>query len=315
MARDRRFRFAVQLSKAPEGNASSWAAQARKAEDLGYSAILMPDHFDDQFAPVPALAAVAAATARVKVGALVFDNDYRHPLVLAKEAATLDLLSDGRLELGIGAGWMKSDYDDSGISYDPPGVRIERFQEGVAILKGLLESDGPFSFTGKHYKVTDHTSTPRPVQQPRPPLIIGGGGKKVLSFAAKEADIVGINVNLREGMVGPAAAADATPEATRRKVTWVREAAGERFDEIELNTLVGFVVITDEPEKVLEPMASGFGIDPADAPHVPLALVGSVESIEEELHWRREEYGFSYFTVQGDAWEALGPVVSHLSGM
>ena len=134
MARDPRYRFADQLSNAPEGNAGSWAAQARKAEDLGYSAILMPDHFNEQFAPVPALAAVAAATARIKVGALVFDNDYRHPLVLAKEAATLDVLSDGRLELGIGAGWMRSDYDVWGISYDPPGVRIERFQEGVAFL-------------------------------------------------------------------------------------------------------------------------------------------------------------------------------------
>lgn len=315
MPHSRQFRFAAQLSKAPEAKASSWAAQARKAEDLGYSAILMPDHFDDQLAPMPALAAVAAATARIKIGALVFDNDYRHPLMLAKEAATLDLLSDGRLELGVGAGWMKSDYDQSGISYDPPLLRVERFEEGVRILKGLLESDGPFSFSGKYYTVTGHTSTPRPVQTPRPPLIIGGGGKRVLSFAAKEAEIVGINVNLRAGMVGPEAAADATPDATRRKVAWVREAAGDRFGDIELNTLVGFVVITDEPEKVLEPMASGFGIDPADAPHVPLALVGPVEAIEEELHWRREEYGFSYFAVQADAWEALGPVVSQLSGM
>ncbi|HUC35952.1 MAG TPA: TIGR03621 family F420-dependent LLM class oxidoreductase [Acidimicrobiales bacterium] len=314
MAHPRRFRFAAQLSKAPECTASSWSAQARKAEDLGYSAILMPDHFDDQLAPVPALAAAAAATARIKIGALVFDNDYRHPLLLAKEAATLDVLSDGRLELGIGAGWMKSDYDQSGISYDPPGERVERFEEGVRVLKGLLETEGPFSFAGKHYEISDHTATPRPVQRPRPPILIGGGGKRVLSFAAREADIVGVNVNLRSGFVGQEAAADATPDATRRKVGWVRDAAGSRFDDLELNTLIGFAVITDEPEKILEPLASGFGIDAADVPHVPLALVGSVEAIEEELRWRREEYGFSYFAVQSDAWETLGPVVSHLAG-
>jgi probable F420-dependent oxidoreductase len=314
MTYPRHFRFAAQLSRAPDATAASWAEQARKAEGLGYSAILMPDHFDDQLAPMPALSAVAAATERIRIGALVFDNDYRHPLVLAKEAATLDFLSEGRLELGLGAGWMKTDYEQSGISYDAPGVRIDRFEEGVAIVKGLLETDGPFSFSGKHYKVTEHTSTPRPVQRPRPPIIIGGGGKRILTFAARQAEIVGINVNLRTGAVGPEAAADATPDATRRKIGWVKQAAGKRFDDIELNTLVGFVVITDQPQSVLEPMASTFGIDPTDAPHVPLALIGTVSGIEEELRWRREEYGFSYFAVQADAWEALGPVVSKLAG-
>ncbi|MGH9030427.1 MAG: TIGR03621 family F420-dependent LLM class oxidoreductase [Acidimicrobiales bacterium] len=314
MAHPHPFRFAAQLSKAPEETAKSWAEQARKIEDLGYSALLMPDHFDDQFAPVPALASAAAATQSLKIGALVFDNDYRHPLVLAKEAATLDLLSDGRLELGLGAGWMRTDYDQSGISYDPPAVRVERFEEGVAIVKGLLESEGSFSFSGKHYRVSEHSPTPRPAQRPRPPLLIGGGARRVLSIAAREADIVGINVNLRTGVVGPEAAADATPEATRRKVAWVKEAAGNRFSDIELNTLVGFVSITDDPSKILEPMASAFGIDPADAPHVPLALVGSVEGITEELRWRREEYGLSYFAVPQDAWEQLAPVVGRLAG-
>src|SRR5271163_1723466 len=155
MAHQRRFRFAAQLSKAPDGTARSWADQARKAEDLGYSTLLMPDHFGDQLAPIPALVAAADATSTLKVGALVFDNDYRHPLILAKEAATLDLLSDGRLELGLGAGWMKSDYEESGIAYDPPGVRVDRFEEAVAIITGLLESTAPFSFAGRHYCVTD----------------------------------------------------------------------------------------------------------------------------------------------------------------
>src|ERR1700722_14697390 len=168
MAPPRRFRFAAQLSTAPEGGGRSWAEQARKVEDLGFSTLLMPDHFGDQLAPVPALTAAAAATTTLKVGALVFDNDYRHPLILAKEAATLDLLSDGRLELGLGAGWMRSDYEESGIAYDRPGVRVDRFEEAVAIITGLLESEEPFSFSGTHYTVTGHRGTPRPVQRPRP---------------------------------------------------------------------------------------------------------------------------------------------------
>src|ERR1019366_8791467 len=177
MAHARKFRFAAQLSKAPDGTARSWAEQARKAEDLGFSTLLMPDHFGDQLAPVPALMAAADATTTLRVGALVFDNDYRHPLVLAKEAATIDLLSGGRLELGLGAGWMRSDYDESGISYDDPAVRVDRFEEGLAVITGLLEAEGAFSFSGEHYTVTEHTATPRPAQRPRPPLIIGGGGE------------------------------------------------------------------------------------------------------------------------------------------
>ena len=201
----------------------------------------MPDHFGDQLAPVPALAAVAAATSTLRMGALVFCNDYRHPFVLAKEAATLDVLSEGRFELSLGAGWMRSDYDEAGLSYDHPAVRVARFEEAVKVVQGLLRTDGPFSFHGEHYEVLGHTLTPRPVQTPGPPLIIGGGGKRVLSFAARHADIVSINVNLREGTGGAETAADATPERTRTKLAWVKEAAGVRFDDLELNSLIGFV--------------------------------------------------------------------------
>ena len=185
MTHPRKFRFAAQLSKGPDETASSWADQARKAEDLGYSALLVPDHFGDQLAPVPALMAAADATSELRIGTLVFDNDYRHPVVLAKEAATLDFLSGGRLELGLGAGWMRTDYEESGIAYDPPGLRVDRFAEGVAVIAGLLESDGPFSFSGKHYTVTEHHLRPRPVQRPRPPLILGGGGRRVLTIAGR----------------------------------------------------------------------------------------------------------------------------------
>ncbi len=314
MTHPRRFRFAAQLSKAPDGTARSWAEQARKAEDLGYSALLMPDHFGDQLAPVPALMAAADATSELRIGTLVFDNDYRHPLVLAKEAATLDLLSGGRLELGLGAGWMRTDYEESGIAYDAPGVRVDRFAEGVAVVAGLLGSEGAFSFSGRHYTVTDHTLLPRPVQRPRPPLILGGGGRRVLTLAGQLGDIVSINVDLRAGTGGPETAPNASPEATRRKVAWVRDAAGPRFDDIELNCLIGFVMITDDAPSIARAMGPTFGIDPTDALHVPVTLIGTLDEMVEELRWRRQEYGISYFSVEADLWESLAPVVARLAG-
>jgi len=314
MAHPRPFRFAAQLSKAPDATARSWADQARRAEDLGYSTLLMPDHFGDQLAPVPAMMAAAAATTSLRVGALVFDNDYRHPLMLAKEAATIDLLSDGRLELGIGAGWMRSDYEESGMAYDAPAVRVDRFEEGVTVVTGLLEAEGPFSFSGSYYTITEHTPLPRPVQRPRPPIIIGGGGRRVLGIAARHAEIVSINVNLRSGTAGPEAATNATPEATRRKIGWVRDAAGKRFADIELNTLIGFAMVTDDARSLAEAMAPNFGIAPDDALHVPLALVGTLDEMVEELRWRRHEYGISYYSIEADVWETIGPVVSRLAG-
>ncbi len=314
MPGSRPFRFAAQLSSPPEGTARSWAEQARRVEDLGYSALLMPDHFGDQLAPVPALAAAAAATTSLRVGALVFGNDYRHPVVLAKEAATLDVLSDGRFEMSLGAGWMRSDYDQAGMRYDHPAVRVDRLEESIKVVQGLLRTDGPFSFHGEHYEVLAHSLTPRPVQRPGPPLIVGGGGKRVLSIAAQHADIVGINVNLREGTGGAETAADATPERTRQKVAWVKEAAGDRFAQIELNSLIGFVMVTDDASSLAESMAPAFGIDPGDALHVPLALVGTLDEMAEELEWRREEYGISYWSIESDAWQTLAPVVSKLAG-
>jgi probable F420-dependent oxidoreductase len=311
---DHTFRFAAQLSKAPDRTARSWADQARKVEDLGYAALLMPDHFGDQLAPVPALAAVAAATTTLRLGSLVFGNDYRHPFVLAKEAATLDLLSEGRLELSLGAGWMKVDYEQAGLTYDTPRVRVERFEEAVQVMQGLLRTDGPFSFDGAYYQVHEHALLPRPVQEPGPPLIIGGGGKRVLTFAAQHADIVSINANLRDGTGGPETAPNMSPERTREKVAWVKEAAGSRFDSLELNALIGFVLITDDATSMAEAMAPHFGIDVEDALHVPGILAGTLDEMVEELQWRREEYGISYWSIESDSWEALGPIVSKLAG-
>ena len=182
------------------------------------------------------------------------------------------------------------------------------------MVNGLLRTDGPFDFRGEYYEVRGHTLTPRPVQRPGPPLIIGGGGKRVLSFAARHADIVSINANLREGTGGVETAADMTPDRTRRKLAWVKEAAGDRFDDLELNALIGFAIVTDDAAGLAAQMAPAFGIDPADALHVPVALAGTLDEMAEELRWRREEYGISYWSIESDAWETLGPVVSALAG-
>jgi probable F420-dependent oxidoreductase len=305
------FRFAAQISKA--ATAKEWAETARKVEDLGYSSLTLSDHFGDQLAPVPAMAAAAAATTTLRIGTLVFDNDYKHPLVLAKEAATLDVLSDGRLELGLGAGWMKADYEQAGMPYDRPGVRIDRFEEGLRIIKGLM-GDGPFSFSGEHYTITDHDALPKPVQRPHPPIIIGGGGKRMLSIAAREADIVSVNPDLREGLGGAETAPNMTPASTSQKLAWVKEAAGNRFDELELNVLIGFCMFTDSPMGIAEAMAPAFGgITPEQALQVPGCLIGSVDFMVEELQRRREEWGFSYIGLEGP-WEEFAPVVSRLAG-
>jgi len=304
------FRFSAQVQQPMSGR--EWAGLARKVEDLGYSALTMSDNFGDQLAPLAGMMAAAAATTSLRIGTLVFDNDYRHPLVLAKEAATIDLLSDGRLELGLGAGWMISDYDASGMPYDPAGVRIDRFEEGLAIIKGLM-ADGPFSFSGKHYTITEHDGTPKPKQRPHPPIIIGGGGRRVLGIAGREADIVSINANLKDGKGGAETAPNLAPGATTQKVQWAREGAGDRWGDIELHALVGFCVFTDHPMQVAEAMAPAFGIAPAEALHVPAGLIGTVDSMVEELQWRRETWGFSYITVEGP-WEEFAPVVSRLAG-
>ncbi len=191
--------------------------------------------------------AAADATTELHVGALVFDNDYKHPVVLAKEAATLDILSGGRFELGLGAGWMTTDYEQSGIPLDPPKVRVDRMVEGIAVMKGMF-ADGPFSYAGEHYTIDGLDGRPKPLTRPHPPILIGGGGKRVLSIAAREADIVGINPNMRSGEVGVDAAADAVASAFDRKIQWVKQAAGDRFDDIELNCLTFFTKVTDDRE-------------------------------------------------------------------
>jgi len=308
----RPFRFGVQASGATD--ARGWADQARKAEDLGYDVFTMPDHFTDQLAPVPALMAAADATTRLRIGALVFDNDYKHPVVLAKELATIDLLSSGRVEIGIGAGWMLSDYEAAGMTYDRPGVRIDRFEEGVAIIKGVM-ADGPFSFSGEHYTITNYDGKPLPVQRPHPPILIGGGGKRVLRIAVREADIVGVNGSLHAGVVGPDALGTMTMETVTERVGWVREFAGARIDEIELNIRAFFVSVTEDRASVVDGIASMLSVERSMVENSPFALIGSVNSITEDLVRRREQLGFSYVIVGPDDIEPFAPVVAALTGM
>ena len=311
MASDRRFRFGAQLSFA--GSSQEWVAKARRVEELGYSTLCVPDHFDDQLAPIPALVAAAAATTTLRVGTLVLDNDYRHPLLVAKEAATLDVLSDGRLELGMGAGWLCSDYEASGIVCDPPGVRIDRLAEGLAVVKGLLAA-GRFSFTGRYYTVTGHPGTPLPVQRPRPPILVGGGGRRILSLAGREADIVSVNFDLRSGSIGPHLGATATAGATAEKVGWVRDAAGDRFDDLELSYTAYLTMVTDDRHAVAGGLGSGFGLDAEQVLAMPNFAIGTVTQIADELQRRRDELGFSYVVVGGECHEAMAPVVARLAG-
>src|SRR5687767_9939717 len=305
------FRFAVQTSSAADGK--TWRELARKIEDLGYSTLFIPDHFGDQWGPIVGMTIAAEATERLNVGALVLDNDYRHPVVLAKEIATLDLASEGRVEFGIGAGWMKSDYDESGMAYDRPGVRIDRMVEGLTVMKQLWR-DGSATFEGEHYTIKAAQGQPRPASATSPKIVIGGGGRKVLSVAAREADIIGVNPNLNAGYVGPEVAASSKGDLYRERIQWIREAAGDRFDDLELQCLTFMVQFTDDRQQAYENLAPMFGLTPQEAMDVPIALAGTVDEIVETLQQRREEYGFSYVVVHEPEMEAFGEVVSQLAG-
>jgi probable F420-dependent oxidoreductase len=310
MAHARKFRFGLQVASAP--SASAWVDLARRAEDIGFSTLFMPDHFGDQLAPVPALMAAADATTSLRIGTLVHDNDYKHPVVLAKEAATLDVLSDGRLEFGLGAGWMNTDYEQSGIPKDSARVRIDKLQEALDVIEGLW-SPGAFDYDGEHYDITGLDGLPKPIQQPRPPIIIGGGGKRVLSLAGRRADIIGIAPRAASGAIDAEAAASGTADATDEKLAWVRAAAGDRYDDLEVNVLLFAVVPTDDPGPTYEMLAGIFGIDAAEGPEVPHVLVGSPEQMCESLIARRERWDMSYVICQADALDAMVPVIARLA--
>ena len=243
----------------------------------------------------------------------MWDNDYKHPVVLAKELATIDVLSGGRLEIGLGAGWLATDYQKSGIPYDSNKVRVDRFEEGLAVIRAALSGEA-FSFDGSHYRITDFTGTPRPVQSPCPPILVGGGGKRVLSIAARQADIVGINGTLSAGAVGPEAIATMTAAAVDQKVGIVQAAAGPRLDHLEFNVRAFLVRVTDDRDAAVEQIAGFVQVDPSMVLESPFVLIGTPAQIVEDLLRRRERWGFSYVIVGADDVEPFAPVVAELAG-
>jgi len=305
------FRFGVQAPGAPSRGA--WAELARRAEDLGYSVLSVADHLRDQFATTPALMAAADATTTLRLGSIVYCNDLHHPAVLAKEAATLDLLSDGRLELGMGAGWMPEDYTATGIPMDPAGVRIDRLDEAVRIVKALFGPD-PVHLTGDHYRIDGLVGAPQPRQRPHPPIFLGGGGRRMLSLAGREADIVGLNIDMRSGRIGTESGATATAEATLQKVRWVADAAGDRFVDLEIQVRVELATVTDDPVGLATALGPAFGLSAEEALASPHALAGPVGQLVEVCEQRRQRFGISYVTVPVEAMDELAPVVATLAG-
>lgn len=319
LPRPKPFRFGIQASSPPGGftgtaaDGDSWRTLARRVEDLGYATLTVADHLDAQWAITPAVQAAADATTTLRIGGLVWCNDYRHPVVMAKEAATIDVLSGGRFELGLGAGWMTSDYAQAGIALNRPGVRIDRLAEAVTVIRRCFADDA-FSFDGDHYRIRGLDSQPKPLQRPGPPLLLGGGGRRMIALAAREADIVGINVNLAKGVIDADAGPDATAEATFEKLRWIHEAADDRYDDLELQVRVHVAAITDDRQAMAEALGPALGLSPADAIASPHALAGTVEQVVDELQERRDRFGLSYVGLGVDAMEAFAPVVARLHG-
>ena len=310
----RPFRFGVQLRSAED--ADEWAGWARRAEDAGYAVLSTPDHLagplGEQFAPLPALVAAAGATSRIRLGTWVLGNDFRHPAVLAKEAATLDWLSGGRLELGLGAGWMEEDYAQTGIPHDPPALRIRRLAESVMVIRGLW-GPGEFRFEGEHYRIRGLDGRPKPVQK-LPPLQIGGGGERVLRFAAREADTVGLGLRLTGGAMDAAAARTATASATDAKLAWIRDSAGGRPDGPELNARVLMCAVGEPVSAAADRLGRPLGLEESEILASPHACLGEIGRVCDHLSECRERWGLSYFVVSADSLESFAPVVARLAG-
>jgi probable F420-dependent oxidoreductase len=291
--------------------------RARAAEDLGVTTFILPDHLVPQLAPVPYLATVAALTERMRISAFVHNNDLRHPAVLAQELASLDVLSGGRLDVAIGAGWNEPEYRAIGLPFDPIRVRQARLAEAIAVLKGCF-GPGPFSFSGEHYTITEYDAYPKPVQRPHVPFFIGGGGRTTLELAAREADIVGLAPRILAGQ--RADPRSMTWAAAEEKIGWVREAAGDRFDDLSFNVYPSGapIIVTDdlrgEARKVIDRMKEGTGIELTeqeiiDSPHI---FIGSIDRFVEKFSELRERLGVNSFLV--GSLDELGPVVERLAG-
>jgi probable F420-dependent oxidoreductase len=317
----RPFRFAVQSFSASSGK--EWRERARRAEALGYSALHLADHVIgpgpaiaksnhpiQELAAIPAMMAAADATTTLKVGCRVFCIDYQHPAVLAKQAATIDLLSDGRLELGLGAGWLAAEYEALGIALDPPGRRIARLAETIGAFRALF-SGRELAIAGADVRLAGFAGAP---QRPFPPLMIGGGGRRVLSLAAREADIVSLNFDNRSGVLGPQGVRSGAADATAEKIRWVEAAAGARFAQLELEIGAYFTFVQAGAERVAAGLASAMGLTREEMLRHPHGLFGSVDAVCEELERRRAQYGISYVTIGEAALEPFAPVVARLAG-
>jgi len=324
MAHARPFQFGVQSFSAD--SAAQWKDRAKRAEELGYYALTLADHFLgpgpaleatmhplQTLAPVPAMAIAAEVTSTLRVGCRVFCMDYRHPVMLAKEAATLDLLSEGRLDFGIGAGWLKNEYDAVGMQFDRPGIRISRLEEVIALIKAIWAGE-PLDHHGEYFDATGFSGAPALPADHNVKVMVGGGGKRVLSLAAREADIVSFNFDNGSGVLGKEGVSSGTPERTLEKIGWVRDAAGDRFDDLVLEIGAYFTFVMDDPKPVAEGMGAIFGLSADEMIKHPHALMGSVDAICDELERRRETYGLHYFTVGDEQFEAFAPVVARLAG-
>ena len=304
----RPFRFGVVTERAHSG--AEWREKARRAEELGYDTFLVPDHSEKDIAPIAVMMAALDATTRLRVGSFVFNNDLRNPTILAKEVATLDLFSEGRFEFGLGAGYLLADYEQTGIAFESAGVRISRFEEALRLIKQLFVEE-VVNFSGTFYTADQTKGLPRPVQKPHPPVYVGGGGQRVLSLAAREADIVGFAPkNSQKGLDF----GDATARCTANKVEWVRAAAGERFTSLELSCIVFRVIVTNDRAQALQRAAGYMGLSGEEVAGSPHVLIGTTDQIAEDLQTRRSLYGISYIEVLEEYMELFAPVVARLAG-
>lgn len=308
MAIEHPFRFGISLLGFDHGH--DWPEISKKIEDLGFSTLLVPDHFGDQLAPFPALMAAAANTTTLRVGTYMCAVDFRHPAMLAKEAATVDLLSCGRFELGIGAGWYKSEYDQTGLEFSSGSDRRARLKEAVSIIKGMWSGE-PFSFKGEHYAIDDMVGRPLPFDGVHPPVLIGGAGPLMLSLAAQVANI--ISIAPRTLPAGIRDDSDITEASIATKLAIISEAAGARHDQIELNALVLAVRITNDQTSATNELSQRYGITPAEVLASPHLLVGSVNQVVDALIERRERFGLSYVTVAEPALNDMAPIVDRLA--
>jgi probable F420-dependent oxidoreductase len=324
MSKSKPFRFGLQ-AYAP-ASAKDWRDLARKAESMGFSSFHLADHVIgpgpalnatghpvQTVAAIPAMAVAAEATDTIKVGCRVLCVDYRNPVMLAKEVATLDFFSGGRLELGLGAGWLQNEYEAMGIRFDRAGVRIDRMEEVIELLRASF-ADGELNIDGRHVHAVGFEAVPKPVSKPGPPLMIGGGAKRVLTIAGREADIVSLNFDNSSGKLGAEGIGSSTAELTEQKIRWVREGAGDRFADIELEIAAYFTIVTPDGEGTRSKMAPMFGMTPEVLAEHPHALIGSIDEICDRIVERRERYGISYVSFGASAIDAVAPVIERLAG-